>query len=347
MWHKLYDLSNNDQGYAYGVALLPDGGFAICGEIDPDEGMDQAWVLRTDSQGDTLWTREWGWQYNDKAMEILYIDNGLTVLMHGNTPTTSGGPHVVRYDLDGNMLWETAVEYPPGSVPAPYAQAMCEASDGGLLIMDNYTPLIIHTDYFGNTQWYFSPPGIGQDYGWSIDTTMDGGILFGGENKADEIWDACGMISRHDVDGTELWRDYVYDSVCLCIYSVRQLSQGGYIAAGYANPSTDGFRGFLIKYAPELGVEEPDPSNTLELEVFPNPCSSVLSVSFSLPEPGIASIGVYDLSGRLVSTIANGSFPAGTSTLEWVVPEELSSGCYLIQYNCDAGGIAESVLLIN
>ena len=128
---------------------------------------------------------------------------------------------------------------------------------------------------------------------------------------------------------------------CVAIYSACQLSQGGYIAAGRTAS-----QGFLIKYAPETGISEPDPPGVLSLNVSPNPCSSVLSVSFALPEPGIASVRVYDLSGRLISTITGGSFPAGSSTVEWVVPERLSSGCYLIQYNCDAGSIAEPVLLI-
>jgi len=339
LWCKNYDIPDSTE-YGYSVVSLPDSGYAIAGRRSAD-----AWILRTDSQGDTLWTREWGWIYNDKAMEVLSIDNGLTVLMHGNTPTTSGGPHVVRYDMDGNMLWETAVEF-PGSGPAPYAQAICEASNDGLLIMDNYTPLIIHSDYYGNTQWYFSPPGLGQDYGWSIDTTMDGGIIFGGENRSDEIWDASGMISRHNADGTEMWRDYVYESGCLCIYSVHQLSQGGYIAAGYANPSsTDSYQGFLMKYSPEMGIGEPVDTE-LNLEVSPNPFSSLLSVHFTLPEAGNASVCIYDLSGRLVSTVTEGLFPEGNNSVEWDVPEDLSSGCYFVQYNSEMGSRTESVALI-
>jgi len=345
IWWKNYDLNGSSEN-ANSVVLLPDGGFAICGEISPAEGMNQAWILRTDSQGDTLWTREWGEEFQDRAKQILYIDGGLTVLMHGTREVSSNfGPYVVRYDLDGNMLWETAVEF-PGSGPAPYAQAMCEASNDGLLIMDNYTPLIIHSDYYGNTQWYFSPPGLGQDYGWSIDTTMDGGIIFGGENRSDEIWDASGMISRHNADGTEMWRDYVYESGCLCIYSVHQLSQGGYIAAGYANPSsTDSYQGFLMKYSPEMGIGEPVDTE-LNLEVSPNPFSSLLSVHFTLPEAGNASVCIYDLSGRLVSTVTEGLFPEGNNSVEWDVPEDLSSGCYFVQYNSEMGSRNESVALI-
>lgn len=343
IWTKLYNSSYPGSEIAHSLCVLPDSGFAICGEISPAEEMNQAWILRTDSQGDTLWTREWGWEAWDRARGILCLDSVITVLCSGRLEGDPGCTYIVRYNLDGDLLSQYRIPEMEGE----YGFDMCEASDDGLLIVDNYNPLIVHTDYYGYFDWSIWAPGLGQPYGWSIDSTMDGGFIYGGENKADEIWDACGMISRHNADGTELWRDYVYNSGCLCIYSAHQLSQGGYIVAGYANPSsTDGHQGFLMKYAPELGIEESDPSNALHLDISPNPCSSVLSVSFVLPESGKASVQVYDLSGRLVDTVADGLFPAGDNTVEWTVPQDVSSGCYLVQYSSGLGFRTESVFLI-
>ncbi len=42
VWTRLYELPDNCRGYAYAVVPLPDGGFAVCGNKDPVEGMDQA-----------------------------------------------------------------------------------------------------------------------------------------------------------------------------------------------------------------------------------------------------------------------------------------------------------------
>ncbi len=340
LWIKNYD-DPESTDYAYDVISLPDNGFAIAAR----HGWD-SWVLRTDSQGDTLWTREWGTEYNDRAMSVLYIENGLTVLMHGSTSSTPGGPHLVRYDMAGDMLWETDIPILSGK----YAQTMCEASDNGLLIMNYDNPLIVHTDYEGNTDWYFAPPSVGQSFGWSIDTTMDGGIIYGGGCDYDPpIDDICAMISRHDVNGDELWRDYVYNSNCTDIYSIRQLSQGGYIAAGKAfpNPSPNPYQAILIKYSPETGISQPDPVISPGLGISPNPFSSTLSVNFSLPEPGTASLHIYDLSGRRVDVVADEVFPAGKNTVEWVVPNGVSSGCYLIQYKSTLESISERCMLIN
>jgi hypothetical protein len=107
-----------------------------------------------------------------------------------------------------------------------------------------------------------------------------------------------------------------------------------------------GSTGFLVRYAPETGIAEPEPQGTPQLEVFPNPFSSVLSVSFNLPESGEASVLIYDLSGRLVGTVEDELFPPGESTIQWTVPEGISSGCYLIRYSAGSESAVETVVLI-
>jgi hypothetical protein len=263
LWSKVYELEDASKSYGRDIVELPDGGFAICGDIDPAEGMNQAWILRTDSQGDALWTREWGWIKWDRARGILCVDDVITVLCSGRLEGDPSGTYIVRYSLNGDLLSEYRIPEMQGR----YGFDMCEASDNGLLIVNNYHPDIFHTDYLGNYQWQFEPPGWGSNYGWSVTTTMDGGILFGGENAeyiplGDSKTELSGMISRHDSQGNELWRDYVYNSGCTAIYSARQLSCGGYIAAGEAWSPENGQQGFLIKYAPETGIESGGVSST-------------------------------------------------------------------------------------
>jgi hypothetical protein len=164
-----------------------------------------------------------------------------------------------------------------------------------------------------------------------------------------------GWLARFDSEGNELWNFNNTISVNHHFYSCLQLPEGGYIACGsygvfeYMTDENDGSRGstgFLVRYAPETGISEPDVSTNPSLAVSPNPCSSVLSVSFEQPEARYASVQIIDLSGRLVSTIADEYLPAGNSSVEWAVPEELTSGCYFVQYNSEFGSRTESVALI-
>lgn len=339
VWIKNYDYPGTTD-YGFDIIQL-DAGYAIAARKGGD-----AWILRTDSQGDTLWTREWGWNYNDKAVSILHVDNSLTVLMHGSTSSTPGGPHIVRYDLDGNLLWETDIPELAGE----FGQDMCEASDNGLFILDSHVPYIAHTDYSGNYQWHFQPPGWGDNWGWSISTTMDGGIIFGGENAyfqpSQAKTDLSGMISRHDSQGNELWRDYVYNSGCTALYSVRQLSQGGYIAAGEAFSSQSGVQGILIKYAPETGIESGNIDPTVNIgKLSPNPFSTTLDITYSLPVQTDATITVHDLSGRIVDVIDQGLFSEGQHTIQWI-PNGISSGFYLVRLSSTSGSVTRNVMFL-
>ena len=351
VWTRLYELPDNCRGYANTVISLPDGGFAVCGYKDPIEGMDQAWILRTDAQGDTLWTREWGWDWQDRARGILCIDNTIIVLTGGRLEGDPYSTYFLRYSMSGDLLSEHRMSELPDGFNR-LGIDMCEASDGGLLILTEYFPYIAHTDYYGNVDWMFGPPNGAQPYGQSVSTTMDGGILYGGlslnvptgeDGPANLTGDiAHGMVTRHDSLGNELWRDYVYNSGCIAIYSVRQLSQGGYIAAGRTDT-----QGFMMRYAPELGVEGEDFSSGVAITgLTPIPSYGTVTVGFSIPGQGETVLRVYDLSGRLVDEIAEGSFPAGEHTVIWTPSPSLAAGCYLVRIASEGVMNTETCVLL-
>jgi flagellar hook assembly protein FlgD len=49
----------------------------------------------------------------------------------------------------------------------------------------------------------------------------------------------------------------------------------------------------------------------------PNPFTAETALLFSLPAPEHAVIEVYDVSGRLVTTLVDGSMPAGANRVVW------------------------------
>jgi hypothetical protein len=50
---------------------------------------------------------------------------------------------------------------------------------------------------------------------------------------------------------------------------------------------------------------------------FPNPFNPSTTVAFSLAQPARVRMQVFDAAGRLVTTLADGTFPAGRNHLEW------------------------------
>jgi hypothetical protein len=72
----------------------------------------------------------------------------------------------------------------------------------------------------------------------------------------------------------------------------------------------------------------------------PNPFSSTTSLSFALPKSGPVSLSVYDVSGRLVSTLVNRPMDAGNHQVVWDGRDSggnmVANGVYLLRLQ--AGG---------
>lgn len=66
------------------------------------------------------------------------------------------------------------------------------------------------------------------------------------------------------------------------------------------------------------GIVEPDARQGLWLEApEPNPSSDGLTLRFGLSRPGPASVGVFDLAGRRVATLASGMMAEGPHVVRW------------------------------
>ncbi len=61
-----------------------------------------------------------------------------------------------------------------------------------------------------------------------------------------------------------------------------------------------------------------------------------VSIDFSIPSPEKVSIGIYDLSGHLVTTLEDKLFVAGQHTLQWNA-RNAGSGCYVVRMQAGGG----------
>ncbi len=87
---------------------------------------------------------------------------------------------------------------------------------------------------------------------------------------------------------------------------------------------------------------------------YPNPFNPTTTISFSIPNVGTAfadvSLQIYDISGRLVQTLINGSIKTGTHQVEWngtdINGHPLASGMYFYQLNAEHYTATKKLLLI-
>lgn len=71
------------------------------------------------------------------------------------------------------------------------------------------------------------------------------------------------------------------------------------------------------------------------LNVFPNPLSGAATISFSLDQSQNVTLKIFDLTGRLMSTVANETMNSGDHQLQWNASDEngnpLNTGIYLLK----------------
>ena len=81
---------------------------------------------------------------------------------------------------------------------------------------------------------------------------------------------------------------------------------------------------------------------------FPNPFNSVTILHYDLPEDAMVSITIYDMMGRKVKTLVNGSQTAGYKSIQWNATnntgQPVSAGLYL--YTIQAGQFSQTKKII-
>jgi hypothetical protein len=81
---------------------------------------------------------------------------------------------------------------------------------------------------------------------------------------------------------------------------------------------------------------------------YPNPFNPVTTLCYDLPEDAMVNITIYDMMGRVVNTLINGSQTSGYKTIQWDATndrnEPVSAGIYL--YTIQAGEFVQTKKMV-
>jgi hypothetical protein len=72
---------------------------------------------------------------------------------------------------------------------------------------------------------------------------------------------------------------------------------------------------------------------------YPNPFNPVTIIKFALPKASLVKLAIYDITGREVAVLVNGSLPAGYHSVQWDA-RNVSSGMYI--YRITAGSFTQA-----
>jgi hypothetical protein len=84
-------------------------------------------------------------------------------------------------------------------------------------------------------------------------------------------------------------------------------------------------------------VGEPVLAEDFSMNCFPNPCNPVTTISFQLNRSAVVNLAVFDLQGRQVEVVFNGSLGTGQHSVRW--EPVVASGIYFVRI--DTGNAVE------
>ncbi len=91
-------------------------------------------------------------------------------------------------------------------------------------------------------------------------------------------------------------------------------------------------------YDPATGLgRQASEEEPFQVNLYPNPFSNSMNISFVLDQPAFVSVTLLDLSGRVLETVAEGNFPAGLHDIQAASSgsgiSALEQGVYLIRFS--------------
>ncbi|HNT79980.1 MAG TPA: hypothetical protein PKH65_04800, partial [Bacteroidia bacterium] len=153
----LYNVSPyGSTGYA--VCKTFDNGFAITGEYGTSTSTSDFNFIRTNSSGDTLFTRNYGFSKGDVGFDIKQTsDSGFVIAGQiWDTTIFQSNIFLIKTDSVGDTLWTKRLY----SLESQYLSSIFQTSDGGYILTggapngsNNGDVYLIKTDAVGDTLW--------------------------------------------------------------------------------------------------------------------------------------------------------------------------------------------------
>jgi len=271
-WNETYGGEGNEEGVC--VQQTSDGGYIIAGQTDSyGAGGTDAWIFKTDCNGNIIWQKTFGEELVDfaewieKTSDGGYIFTGLFGFYSEGVIKFNiySDLWIVKIDENGNKVWEQFFDGERYNLGHAVKQTM----DEGYIItgwtnagrLSGGDVWLIKTNSLGELEWEKS---IGKNYliesAIGLDVTDDGGFIVTGCSGLITGWPAKGMIAgvplitktlvvKTDSNGDIDWQENCGPGICMGRI-VKQCDDGGFIVVGNTGNHHNTKDLLLIKISP-------------------------------------------------------------------------------------------------
>jgi len=246
------------------IQQLEDKGFIIAGRaVNFGKGGIQAYLIKTDALGNTIWTKMYGGQGSEEVYEIqITSDKGFIMCGYTNSKGTHGGRDVylIKTNEKGDTLWTKKY----GGDRIDGGLSVKQTSDGGYIMTgETYSfgegsvnAYLVKVDKDGNMMWNRVYGGNGIEDGKSVCQTEDGGYIITGKTNSFGAGDYDVYLIKTDALGKKQWMRTFGGSGSEKGFSVDVAKDGGYIIAGITQSFGAGGTDVYIIKTNKSGDEE-------------------------------------------------------------------------------------------
>ncbi|MHC4686814.1 MAG: outer membrane protein assembly factor BamB family protein [Planctomycetota bacterium] len=247
VWSKT--IGGPERDIAEALQLTSDGGYIVAGNTKSfGEGDSDAYLIKTDSNGNVEWTQTFGGSSNEAANSVEPIHDG-GYIVAGFTYSFSSSDsdpdiYLIKTDSNGNVEWNRSF----GGPFTENALSVQQTFDGGYIIAGITASLgsgsndfyLVKTDSNGDALWTRTFGGEGFDTAWSVQQTNDEGYIIIGETSSFGEMGVDAYLVKTDSSGIVVWTKNLGGSSKDVATSGKQTGDNGYVIAGYTHSFGEG-----------------------------------------------------------------------------------------------------------
>jgi hypothetical protein len=329
-----------------------DGGCLVAGRI-PDTAFDMG-AIKLARDGHEEWARWYDVpsMYDSWALGAAQTSDLGYILCGVAHDYVSSYVRLARLRPNGDSAWTRTYHGPV----EPVLSTVAEMWDHGFLAagyeIDTLQSLdalyLLRTDSTGALLWtrQIAVPGAATR-AEALRPTNDGGYVIAG--AIDWGDSARAWLVKTDANAETTWTRVLPGTGREQAFDVERTMDGGYVVAGTSDSA--GGSVLLLK-TDSLGRVLPTGlaegtraiGGRATLSVAPNPANGVVRIDYSLPGGASASLGLYDVTGRLV-LIPHSSFIVHRSTSFRLDLRSMPAGVYLLKLDYTGGSATRKLVV--
>jgi hypothetical protein len=251
-WDRTYGGTHFDQ--CSSIEQTFDGGYLLAGVTwSFGAGASDCWLVKTDANGDTMWTQTFGGVFDDDCVGAIQVaDSGYVLVENGDY--SDQGVWMVKYNPSGLFQWCHLL------VDTVTCTSFQATSDGGFIFAgdsaswgcEDFDFWLMKTNYRGDPLWSRTYRGYYPDVCFDVVESRNGGYMMAGYTEYSGSNYRDFQVMKADVNGDSLWSLSFGGNGSQEANSIQPTMDGGFILIG---DSWSGGADFLVV---KLASECPD-----------------------------------------------------------------------------------------